>query len=183
VSSQGYGAILLQRQSDNNYHPVFFHSHRTTDVESRYHSYELEMLAIVNAVKRFHIYLQGIQFKIVTDCNSVTLTLHKKDINPRIARWALFLQNYSYEIEHRSGSIMQHVDALSRCRHILVLEGCTFNQTLAIRQGTDPEIKKLMKTLEKSEHPLFELRNGLVYRKHGNRLLFYVPAGMYEQII
>lgn len=80
------------------------------------------MLAIVNAVKRFHIYLQGIQFKIVTDCNSVTLTLHKKDINPRIVRWALFLQNYSYEIEHRPGSKMQHVDALSRCRYILVLE-------------------------------------------------------------
>jgi len=119
ASNQGYGAILLQRQSDNNFHPVFFYSHRTTDVESKYHSYELEMLAIVNTVKRFHIYLQGIQFKIVTDCNSITLTLHKKDINPRIARWALFLQNYSYEIEHRPGSKMQHVDALSRCRHIL----------------------------------------------------------------
>jgi len=183
ASSQGYGAILLQRQNDNNFHPVFYFSHRTTDVESRYHSYELEMLAIVNAVKRFHIYLQGVHFKIVTDCNSITLTLRKKDINPRIARWALFLQNYSYEIEHRPGSKMQHVDALSRCRHILVLEGCTFNQTLAIRQSTDPEIKNLIKTLEKSEHPLFEMRNGLVYRKHGDRLLFYVPAGMYDQII
>lgn len=77
---------MLQRQSNNKFHPVFFYSHRTTDAESRYHSYELEMLAIVSAVKRFHIYLQCIQFKIVTECNSITLTLHKKDINPRIAR-------------------------------------------------------------------------------------------------
>jgi len=68
----------------------FFYSHRTTDVESRYHSYELEILAIINSIKRFRVYLQGIKFKIVTDCNSVAMTLAKKDINPRIARWALY---------------------------------------------------------------------------------------------
>jgi len=183
ASSYGYGAILLQKQTDDKFHPIFYYSHRTTDTESRYHSYELEMLAIVNAIKRFHVYLLGIHFKIVTDCNSVTLTLQRKDINPRIARWAMFLQNYSYVIEHRPGSRMQHVDALSRCKQVMVLEACTFNQTLAINQGTDPDIKTIFECLEKSEHPLFELRNGLVYRKSNERLLFYVPAGMCEQVI
>jgi len=183
ASSHGYGAILLQKQADDNFHPIFYYSHRTTETESRYHSYELEMLAIINAIKRFHVYLLGIHFKIVTDCNSVTLTLQRKDINPRIARWAMFLQNYSYDIEHRPGSRMQHVDALSRCKQVMVLEACTFNQTLAIKQGTDPDIKTIFEYLEKSEHPLFELRNGLVYRKSNDRLLFYVPADMCEQVI
>jgi len=90
------------------------------------------MLTIINAIKRFHVYLLGIHFKIITDCNSATLTLKCKDINPRIARWAMFLQNYSYNIEHRTGSCMQHVDALIRCKQIMVLEACTSNQTLAI---------------------------------------------------
>ncbi|XP_022160829.1 uncharacterized protein LOC111026944 [Myzus persicae] len=155
ASSQGFGSILLQKQSDGKFHPIFFYSHRTSDAESRYHSFELEMLAIVNSIKRFRIYLQGIRFKIVTDCNSITMTLAKKDINPRIARWALFLQDFDYQIEHRPGTRMQHVDALSR-NHILVIEGCTFNQALSIKQSCDPEIKKLVKMLESSEHKLYE---------------------------
>jgi len=72
------------------------------------------------------------------------MTLAKKDINPRIARWALFLQYFDYQIEHRPGTRMQHVDALSR-NHILVIDGCTFNQTLSIKQSCDQEIKKLLK--------------------------------------
>lgn len=114
ASALGFGAILFQKKKDNRLHPIFYFSKRTTDVESRYHSFELETLAIIYALKRFRVYLQGINFKIVTDCNSLTLTLNKKDINPRIARWALELQNYDYELEHRSGKRMQHVDALSR---------------------------------------------------------------------
>lgn len=157
ASSLGFGSILLQKQSDNKFHPIFCHSKRTTNVESKYHSYELEMLSIINSIKRFHVYLLGIKFKIITDCKSITLTLKKKDLNPRIARWALFLQNYDYEIEHRGGSRMQHVDALSR-NNVLVLEGCTFNQTLSIKQTTDVEIKKIARELENSEHPLYELR-------------------------
>ena len=78
ASSLGFGSILLQKQPDDKFHPIFYYSQRTTDVESRYHSYELEMLAIINSIKRFHVYLQGIKFKIITDCNSITLTLKKK---------------------------------------------------------------------------------------------------------
>ncbi|GFS87262.1 hypothetical protein TNCV_213761 [Trichonephila clavipes] len=37
----------------------------------------------------------------------------KKDLITRIARWALQLEEFDYEIEHRAGSRMKHVDALS----------------------------------------------------------------------
>ncbi|XP_076660892.1 uncharacterized protein LOC143364412 [Halictus rubicundus] len=63
----------------------------------------------------------GIKFKILTDCNSLRLTLNKKEINPRIARWALELQNYDFEIEHRPGIRMMHADALSRSTNILII--------------------------------------------------------------
>ena len=86
ASKLGYGAALLQRKSDGLFHPVFYFSKRTTEVESRYHSFELETLAIIYALRRFRIYLQGIPFKIVTDCNALKLTLDKKYINPRISR-------------------------------------------------------------------------------------------------
>jgi len=53
-------------------------------------------------------------------------------VNPRISRWALFLQAYDYSIEHRSGSKMLHVDTLSRCCAVLVLEENTFKRILPI---------------------------------------------------
>jgi hypothetical protein len=47
ASSLRFGSILLQKQSNNKFHPVFYFNQRTTNVQSRYHSYELEMLAII----------------------------------------------------------------------------------------------------------------------------------------
>ena len=101
ASTTGFGAILLQRQTNGIFQPVFYFSHRTTPAESKYHSFELECLAAVYAIKRFHVYLSGIKFKIVTDCDSFRLTLSKQTVNPRISRWAMFLQNYDYEIVHK----------------------------------------------------------------------------------
>lgn len=183
ASAQGFGAVLMQRKADCKFHPVFYFSKRSTDVESRYHSFELEALAIVYALRRFRVYLQGLSFKIITDCNSLKLTLDKKEINPRIARWALEMQEYDYTMEHRAGTRMQHVDALSRAPDILVVEDNPFELNLSLSQGRDPEIRALRDSLQKSEHRLFEMRNGLVYRKHAKELLFYVPRNMIAHVI
>lgn len=183
ASSHGFGSILMQKQSDLRFHPVFYFSKRTTNAESKLHSYELEMLSIVNSLKRFRIYLQGIEFKIITDCNSIKLALQKKDINPRILRWSLELQNYSYTIEHRPNSQMIHADSLSR-NSILILEDNSFERNLSIMQDRDKDICKIREGLEKAESKLFELRNGLVYRKNDkNKVQFYVPSSMEQSVI
>ena len=51
-------------------------------------------------------------------------------MNPRIARWALLFQNYDFSIEHRAGSKMKHVYALSQNTDILILNLNTFEETL-----------------------------------------------------
>jgi hypothetical protein len=114
ASSRGYGGILLQRQNDNKFHPIAFFSRKTTEAESRLHSFELEVLAVVYSVQRFRPYLFGIRFTLITDCKAMELTLNKRDINPKIARWSIFLENFDFEKQHRSGDKMAHVDALSR---------------------------------------------------------------------
>lgn len=96
ASATGFGAILLQRKTDRKLHPVFYFSKRATEVESRYHSYDLETLSIIYALRRFRTYLLGLKFKIITDCQALSLTLNKKETNPRIARWVLEMQNYDY---------------------------------------------------------------------------------------
>lgn len=174
ASAIGFGAILLQKKTDRKLHPIFYFSKRTTEVESRYHSYELETLSIIYALRRFRTYLLGIKFKIITDCQALSLTINKKETNPRIARWVLEMQNYDYVLEHRPGSRMLHVDALSR--QIFVVEDNSFDRNLALCQSDDPQITKIRQELEQSEHKLFEMRNGLVYRKHQGQILFYVPV-------
>jgi len=57
----------------------------TTLAEEKYTSYELEILAIIKALKKFRVYLLGNPFKIVTDCKAFTLTMKKKDLCVRVA--------------------------------------------------------------------------------------------------
>lgn len=131
------------------------------------------------------IYLQGRHFKIVTDCNSLTLTLNKIDLNQRIARWALELQEFDYELKHRAGKQMQHVDALSRCNDaIMITEANSFETNLIIAQAKDEKIQNIKKLLEENEHKLYEMRNGIVFRKtNDGRLLFCVPQKMEDHVL
>lgn len=93
---------------------VTYVSYKTTDSESRFASYELEVLEIVRALKKLRIYLLGIKFKIYTDCKSFEQTMKKKDICTRVARWALLLSEFDCEVNHRAGTSMRHVDALTQ---------------------------------------------------------------------
>lgn len=122
ASLHGFGDVLMQRQDDGKLHPVGYYSRRTSDAESSYHSFVLETLAIVYSLKRFHVYLHGIHFRIITDCNSLVMTLNKRQLNPQIARWVMELRAYDCDIVHCSGVNMGHVDALSRCHAVAFID-------------------------------------------------------------
>ncbi|KAI5754097.1 hypothetical protein M8J77_005722 [Diaphorina citri] len=113
ASSVGYGGILINIVNKTPRIVAYF-SKRTTEAESKYHSYELETLAVVKSIQNFHYYLQGYPFKVVTDCSSLKATQNKKDLIPRVQRWWTFLQSYDFTIEYRKASRMNHVDCLSR---------------------------------------------------------------------
>lgn len=113
ASAEGYGAILIQRKNGVP-HVVSYFSHRTTDTESRYHSYELETMAVVRAVENFRHYLYGQHFTVFTDCNSLKASKSKTDLTPRVHRWWAILQAYDFDIVHKQGSRMEHADFLSR---------------------------------------------------------------------
>lgn len=52
-------------------------SRKTTPAEQKYHSYELEVLVIVEALKKWRVFVLVSKFKIITDCNAFTTTLQK----------------------------------------------------------------------------------------------------------
>lgn len=79
---------------------------------------------------------------------------------------------------------MSHIDTLSQCHSILVLEGSTLKRTLSVCQDRDEEILNIRNELENSEVKYYELRDGLVYRKDKNEKLFFcVPCSMKSNVI
>ncbi|XP_058038252.1 uncharacterized protein K02A2.6-like isoform X1 [Ahaetulla prasina] len=85
--------------------------------ERNYSQLDREALAIVSGVKKFHKYLFGQQFEIVTDHRPL-LGLLAGDrptpaaLSPRLTHWTIFLAAYSYKLSHRPGKYLGHADAL-----------------------------------------------------------------------
>ena len=111
ASSEGYGAILMHKVEGKN-RVVEYYSKRTA--ESRYHSYELKTLTVVNAVKHFRHYLHGREFLFVTDCNSLKASSNKVYLNDRVYRWYAYLQTFTFDIMYREGKRMAHVNFFLR---------------------------------------------------------------------
>lgn len=67
ASKHGFGGILMQRcVDDDQFHPVYYMSEKTTREEEKCESYLLEALAVVKAIKKFHVYLVGKKFTLIT---------------------------------------------------------------------------------------------------------------------
>jgi len=179
--AQGLGAMLLQRQTDKTWSPVAYYSHPNSETEKRYHSFELEMLAVVRAIERFHIYLYGMHFRVVTDCNALVYAINKANLNPRISRWILTLQNYNFDITHRPGNKMNHVDALSRS--VGAVDEFPLERKLEYLQLSDLELRKISRKLEVEDDDRYSLVNGLVYRKVDKNLRFVVPESMIHNVL
>ena len=95
ASPWGLSAILLQHTEGQDDHKIVaFVSRSLSPVEQRYSQTEKEVLAIVWAVERLHMYLYGGHFTLLTDCKPIQLILSNPKSKPpaRIERWNLRLQ-------------------------------------------------------------------------------------------
>ncbi|GFW09232.1 transposon Tf2-8 polyprotein [Trichonephila clavipes] len=182
ASQQGYGAVLLQEAEDGKLHPVQYMSQKTTPAEEKYSSYELEVLAVVNALKKFRTYLLGNHFKIITDCSAFQKTMDKKDLVTRVARWTLLLEEYDYEIVHRSGQRMQHVDALSRYP-VTIITSDTLTARLQRAQQEDENIQNLKSLIGTNNATDFFIKNEILYKYVDGRELLAAPRDMQTELI
>ncbi|GFT61616.1 transposon Tf2-6 polyprotein [Trichonephila clavipes] len=106
----------------------------------------------------------------------------KKELITRIARWALQLEEFDYEIEHRAGSRMKHVDALSRYPVMMVCND-TLTSKLKKAQEEDDNIQTFKSLLEKQESEEFFERNGILYKYLNGRELIVTPKAMQAELI
>jgi hypothetical protein len=110
------GAVLLQRKEDGKKHPIAYYSKTLSAAERNYDVYDLELLAIVNALDHWRPYLAGSPHKIIIYSDHQNLLYWKEPhkISRRVAREVLMLSEYDFEIRHIKGTANGRADALSR---------------------------------------------------------------------
>ncbi|GFU33420.1 hypothetical protein TNCV_4362421 [Trichonephila clavipes] len=149
----GLGTVLLQLGEDGLFYPIHYMSKKNSIQEAKLCSYELEILAIIEALKKFRNYLLGMKFRIQTDCAAFAKTLDEKELTLKMARWSFFLTNFDYEVVHRPAKQMQHVDALSRHPVMLVISD-ELTYKIVNAQESDEYFRTIKKLLQEEDLPL-----------------------------
>ncbi|CAL9702513.1 unnamed protein product [Knipowitschia caucasica] len=119
ASAYGIGAVIQHTTHDGQERPVAYASRTLSPAEKNYSQIEKEALSLVYGVKKFHQYLWGRKFNLITD-HKPLLTLfgeHKglpTMAAARIQRWAIILSAYDYHIIYRQSDEHGNADGLSR---------------------------------------------------------------------
>ncbi|GKE27842.1 putative reverse transcriptase domain-containing protein [Tanacetum coccineum] len=109
ASLQGQGAVLMQKEK-----VIAYASRQLKSHEENYTTHDLELRAVVFALKIWRHYLYGTKFTVFTDHKSLQHILHQKELNMRQRRWLELLTDYDCVIHYHPGKENVVADALSR---------------------------------------------------------------------
>ena len=104
---------------DGSEKPIAYASRALATAEKNYCQLDKEALAIIFGIKRFHQYIYGRKFQLVSDHKPLMSILDAQKGIPvmasaRLQRWALMLAAYDYSIVYRPGPTFANADCLSR---------------------------------------------------------------------
>jgi len=118
ASDNYWGGILKAKQSDGLELICGYASGTFKPAEKNYHSNEKEILALINTIKRFQVFLIPVRFIARTDNKNVFYFLHTNIHGSykqgRLVRWQLWLSYFDITFEHVAGTNNVFADFLSR---------------------------------------------------------------------
>ena len=97
--------------------------------DKNYATHDLELAAIVHALKMWRHYLMGRRFELRTDHCGLKYLFDQPTLNARQARWLEFLCEFDFEIKHIKGKENKVVDALSRKMQEMHVESLSICQS------------------------------------------------------
>ena len=132
ASAYGLGAVLLQQQDDEKWHPVAFASRTMNEAELRYAQIEKEAVALTWALEKFSEYVLGKVVCLETDHKPLIPLLGQKSLDllpPRVLRFRLCLMRFQYSIHHVPGKTLYTADTLSRAPLCEAVDTTTSTET------------------------------------------------------
>ena len=82
--------------------------------EKNYPTHDLELAAVVFALKSWRHYLYGERFEVFSDHKSLKYIFTQKELNLRQRRWMEYLEDYDFSLQYHPGKANVVADALSR---------------------------------------------------------------------
>ncbi|KAL7304006.1 hypothetical protein TKK_0000475 [Trichogramma kaykai] len=168
ASDVAIGGVLTQVHEDGE-HPIVYVSRVLTPAERNYNTSEKECLALLWAIKKLRPYLEGYRFVAITDHSALQYLRNLKEPTGRLARWALEMQQWDFEVVHRKGKYNELPDALSRVCEIEsnddVVESAnvgTMNVCDIDDEAYSARIEEVLTSPERWRN--WCVRNGMLYR-------------------
>jgi hypothetical protein len=120
ASRRDLGCVLMQEGR-----VVAYASRQLKTHEENYPTHDIELAAVVHALKIWRHYLIGNKCEIYTDHKSLKYIFTQPDLNLRQRRWLELIKDYNLEIHYHPGKANVVTDALSRkayCHHLVTQE-------------------------------------------------------------
>ena len=164
ASGFAFGGVLEQVGKSGIPHAVEFFSKRFDKTQRNYSTIEREAHAVINSLKHWRHYLVGKKFCIETDHKPLVWIRTKRDLSGKLGRWALFLEEFEYEIRFVKGSDNVVSDSLSRLEI-----GAIGVDKLRTETQKDDILQQLLSAEGYSE------KDGLIFFLHPKRGSLLVP--------
>lgn len=136
---------VLQQFSQNRWTPLSFFSRKLSTTETKYSTFDRELLAIFAAIKHFIHFVEGRDFSISTDHKPLTTVLFSKsEKSPRQQRQLNYISQFTSDIRYLKGNLNTVADTLSR-PNIDAIEPKSVDMKILIQtQKNDEELQTLI---------------------------------------